>query len=206
MSRFASAALAVAPGPDAVRDKLHDILSRPEFGEPKRAWWLESLAEFFAWLGKLHGAAPGLYWLLLGSLLVLLVLLLVRVASALRRAVTRVGRATREEAAAQERRRRSLACREEAGRLAGAGEFTEAVRYLFLALLYRFDESGRVLFQRALTNREYLDLFSGRPRIQADLRTYVEVLDDHWYGQRPADRGTFDRCQALFRELEGMTG
>jgi hypothetical protein len=195
---------AAAPGSDAVRDKLHDILSRSEFGAPQQPWWADLVRRFFEWLGNLYDTAPILFWLLFVLLAGLLLLLLGHLVWTVRRVLTAGGRSGRRDNTAAERRQRSLACRAEAARLASAGEYTEAIRYLFLSLLYLFDESGRVLFQRALTNQEYLGLFAARPQVQADLRTFVAVLDDHWYGERRTDEVTYHQCQALFDEMERL--
>src|SRR5439155_22300924 len=102
------------------------------------------------------------------------------------------------------RGRLSLAYHEEARRRARQREFTEAIRFLFLSLVYRFDESGRIGFQRAATNREYLALFAERPRVQAELKVFVDTLDDHWYGQQPTNERQYESCLALYEQLQGQ--
>src|SRR5205814_10514735 len=104
-------------------------------------------------------------------------------------------------AAAAERVRQSRACRDEALQRAAAGEYTEAIRYLFLSLVYRFDESGRVSFQKAYTNREYLSLLDARLPVREQLRVFVDTLDDHWYGQQPTDRPQYERCLQTYEQL-----
>jgi hypothetical protein len=103
--------------------------------------------------------------------------------------------------ASAERARLSQACRQEACDRAAAGDFTEAIRFLFLSLVYRFDEEGRVLFQQAYTNREYPGLFDDRPQVNQDLRVFVDVLDANWYGQQPTDRRRYEECLALYDRL-----
>lgn len=199
--------LAVVPQPseDEIRGTLHEILSRPEFSTPKRPAWIEwllqRLADFFSWLASLWTASPILFWLLLLGSLLLLALLLGYIFRTVRRVVYRQGRLAREETAQERRGRLSQICEAEARRRAAGADFTEAIRYLFLALVHRFDERGRVSFQQACTNREYLGLFADRPRIQDRLRIFVDTLDDFWYGQRPTDSRQYEDCLDLYQEL-----
>jgi hypothetical protein len=193
------------PSRDEVRRQLEEVLSRPEFSPGARSGWLadlfQRLADFLGWLGALRHAAPVLFWLLLAGCLLLLALLLGHIIWTVRRVLFVRGRAGAGEKAEERRSRLSGACEEEARRRAAAADFTEAIRYLFLALVYRFDESGRASFQRAWTNREYLELFAGRPPVQARLRVFVDTLDDYWYGQRPTDRRQYEDCLALYQGL-----
>src|SRR5438045_2906173 len=72
------AALAVPPHPGEaeIRQRLEEVLARPEFqGEGKEPWWLDYVHRFFQWLAGLSGSAPSLYWVILGTCVVLLVLL-----------------------------------------------------------------------------------------------------------------------------------
>jgi hypothetical protein len=198
-------AAAQQPSEDEVRHTLQEILSRPEFSPHVRPAWVEwllhLLAEFAYWLASLRTEAPVLFWLVLLVSLSLLALLLAHIFRTVRRVLYRQGRLADEETAEERRRRMSQVCEEEARQRAAAADFTEAIRYLFLALVYRFDEKGRVSFQQACTNREYLGLFADRPRIQDRLRVFVDTLDDYWYGQRPTDNGQYENCLNLYQEL-----
>ena len=64
---------------------------------------------------------------------------------------------------------------------------------LFLIMPYSQDPGS--------TNREYLALFAERPRVNADLKVFVDTLDDHWYGQRPTDQAQYVQCLALYETL-----
>jgi hypothetical protein len=199
--------LAAVPQPseDEIRGTLHEILSRPEFAPATRPAWvdwsLQRLVSFFSWLGSLREAAPVLFWLLLVGSLLLFVLLLGHIFWTVRRVLYRRGRLIGAETTEEQRGRLSQVCEAEARRRAAAADFTEAIRYLFLALVYRFDEKGRVNFQQACTNREYLGLFADRPPIQEGLRVFVDTLDDYWYGQRPTDSRQYEDCLNLYQEL-----
>jgi Domain of unknown function (DUF4129) len=197
-----------APHPDEkdVRRQLQDILSRPEFGaDLEGANWLQRLiVDFLAWLASLHVDAPALFWVLVFLCLAVLSAVALFVFSRLRRLFF-VGDLERRRRHEEARRRAEMSktYRAEARERAGRGEFTEAIRYLFLSLVYQFDESGRVLFPRAFTNREYLRLFEDRPQIESELRVFVDTLDDHWYGLRPAGEDQYRRCLGLYDHLAG---
>jgi hypothetical protein len=194
------------PGDEAVRRRLQEVYERPEFRPQGDTDWLRKLLEaFFAWLGGLHGTAPLLFWALLVGCLVLLAVILAHLAWTVRRAFAVAGRSRARDAGAAARRRLSLACREEAARRAAAHDYVEAIRLLFLALVYRFDEEGRVSFERAYTNREYLHLFADRPTTHDGLKVFVDTLDDQWYGQRPGEQGQYERCLSLYDRLSRGT-
>jgi hypothetical protein len=192
------------PAPDEVRKKLDGVFRRPEFRPQDPDSWLRDLfraiGRFLQWLGGLREAAPLLFWLLLSICVGLLVFLAVVV---VRKTVTMFynpGSAA-QWAAARQRALRSAEFAAEADRRAAAGDYTEAIRCLFLSLVYRYDESGRVNFREAFTNHEYLGLFDGRPAVQNDLRLFVDALDEHWYGQRPASAAEYQRCRAAYEGL-----
>lgn len=202
-----SACRADAPHPpdNAVRQKIAEILARGEYqSRSGESWVLKWLADqingFFGWLSSLYYSAPLLFFLFLFACAALLALLLAVTARGLRRALYLDPR-HEEERRGEKRRLLSATFRQEATARAARGEYTEAIRFLFLALVYRYDESGRVGFQQAYTNREYLDLFADRPQAQNDLRVFVDALDHHWYGERPADAAQYERCLALYEGL-----
>lgn len=197
-----AAAAAPEPGEPEIREKLEEVFSRPEFQPQEiRESFLERwISKFFAWLASLRGESPLLFTFLISTFIALLIALLVYLAWWARWSFSERGAAA-GAVAAERRRQLSLACREEAEHRAALGEYTEAIRHLFLSLVYRFDESGRVSFLRAYTNREYLTLFHDRPTEQTTLTVFVDALDDHWYGQRPAERAEYDACVRLYEGL-----
>jgi hypothetical protein len=53
------------------------------------------------------------------------------------------------------------------------------------------------------TNREYLRLFDDRPQVESDLRVFVDALDEHWYGLRPAAEEQYRACLQRYEHLAG---
>lgn len=196
---------AVHPDEGAIRHRLEAVLDRSEFHPERQNAFLARLLQYFGdFIGLLKGlqaTAPALFWLIIISLLVLLILLLAHASWTVARVLGLSDRPAREEDFKKQRGRLSATYRQEAACRAEHGDYTEAIRFLFLSLVYRFDEAGRVSFQKAYTNREYLTLFQDRPAVQRDLRVFVDTLDDHWYGQRPTDRPRYENCLALYESL-----
>jgi Domain of unknown function (DUF4129) len=196
------------PNEEQVRHKLDEVFARPEFsGQDDTLLMrliLQLIAGFFRWLGSLYDTAPVLFWMLLIGCLVLLVLLVVHIVWTVRRVWFAADRHSSHDPNAAQRQQMSLQFRAEADQRAAAGEFTEAIRCLFLSLVYRFDESGRVNFQQAYTNREYLALFADRPPVQQQLGVFVDILDDFWYAQRPTDQARLARCLELYQSLTAV--
>jgi hypothetical protein len=193
------------PSEQEVGRKLEEVLSRPEFSGADDPDWLMRLLEwlrpFFDWLGSLWLAAPFLFWLLLIGCIVVLGLLLFYIGWSVRRAFFAERSLRAGERADARRAQLSQAYWEEARRRAEQGDYTEAIRFLFLSLVYRFDERGRVRIHEAYTNREYLSLFADRPAVYDKLRVFVDTLDHYWYGQRATDEPQYEQCLALYAGL-----
>ena len=198
-----------SPSPDIIRHTNEEILERPEFQlqrSGKGNWLLRKLGELMDWLGGLAETAPVLFWLLLiiciGALIAVVILIVLQFRAVFTRSYR--DRSASAQAAAQ---RRGLAAtyRREAEQRASAGDYTEAVRYLFLSLVYRLDERGRVSLHQAYTNREYLELLGDRLPVRDSLRIIVDTLDDHWYGLRPCDCSQYEACLAVYERIAALT-
>ena len=75
---------------------------------------------------------------------------------------------------------------EEADRLNSEGRHREAVRYLYLACLLLFDESGVARFVRGETNWEHLRRIEASEKRPGDLdfQPATRKFDVVWYGMR----------------------
>jgi hypothetical protein len=192
------------PADDEIRKHLEEILARPEFGAKVddlwRRFW-QKIADFLGSLSGLQDTSPVVYWFLIVACLGLLALLVIHIIWSVRRVLFVGAGGSESESSAETRGRLSIGYRDEAHRRAVAGEYTEAIRFLFLSLVYRFDESGRVLFPRAYTNREYLSLFEGRMPMRSQLQVFVDALDEYWYGQRTVAQEQYERCRLLYEQM-----
>src|SRR5262245_50881943 len=128
------ALLAAAPHPaeEDIRRQAEMVFKRPEFAPSGENRLLQLLLGIFRWLGTLHSTAPVLFWMLLIGCVVLLLLIVAHIAWTVRR-VFHASARNRGERPEARRSRLSATCWEEARACASRGEFTEAVRYLFLS-------------------------------------------------------------------------
>jgi hypothetical protein len=189
---------------DEIRRGLADVLARPEFAPAQEtlvSWLARHLKAIADWLGNLRTENPPLYWTLLIVCLVALALLGTHMAWTVRRVFGRPSSQTEDAETVAARQRRSQAYADGAREAAARQEYTEAIRLLFLSLVYRFDEAGRVSFQRSYTNREYLALFADRPDVRADLAVFVDTLDNDWYGEHSTQRQRYEQCLDLYSAL-----
>jgi hypothetical protein len=194
---------AAAPDPEQIRIALTEVLSKPEFSGSSEYPLFSRLLELFRWLGTLYTSSPGLFWFLLLTCLGLLVAIAVHITFTVRGLFGTRDRPQTSGHSASERRKLSESYRREASLAAERRDYTEAIRFLFLSLVYRFDETGKAGFHREQTNHEYLSLFDQRPRLRESLGVFVDVLDNYWYGQRQAGPERYSECQALYQQLAG---
>jgi hypothetical protein len=184
------------PEPEQIRQELDRVFARPEFSPSDL---LRRIVQFLTWLGTLSTDQPGLFWIILVGCLSLLAVLLAHLTWTLWRVFSY--RAPARELVEQQRRQLAERYFVEAEEWARAGDYTEAIRLLFLSLVQAFDESGQLLFRPALTNREYLCFFEDRPALADRLRVLVDVLDANWYGQHPTNEARYAECRALYDSL-----
>lgn len=213
--RLARAQLAAAERDDAAARlaRLRAVLARREFAELYRAPSLwERLWEWLrAWLprpqpgaggGMSEAAAEGVAWVVAaaGGLAVAVVLsywLHGLLAGAIADAEAR-----RRQAAGEAEPATAAAARRQALALAGAGNYRQAVRQLYLSALLHLEERGVVRADRSLTNREYLAQVRDDPVTRAHLQPVVQTFDEVWYGIHEPDGDTFRRYQ---REVDALT-
>lgn len=74
--------------------------------------------------------------------------------------------------------------RRKAEEAASDRDYRSAIRYRCLALLLALDEAGKLTFDRAATNREYL--FRAQGSLHDALQPLLTRFDEVWYGNRAA--------------------
>lgn len=190
--------------------RLQQILSNPPFerSQPAQPSWPRQLLD---WLGRLlerllrpvgeaaQHSSGAITWsvALIGGLLLAAVIGYLLLG--LRRTMVRdVDLAGGDSSAAMNAR----VAFDQAGMLAHSGNYRAAVRYLYLAALLRLDERGLLRYDRALTNREYLEQVRGNPALHARLMPVVATFDRVWYGHAPLDETTFADYRAQVEALE----
>jgi hypothetical protein len=192
---------------------LDDVLARDEFQpEPDEdespsimsrilGWVNRQVESFFSWLDDIlsgqggEGSPASVALAVIGVLAIVgIVAFAVRsVRESMTPGVTRLGEGHAEE------HYTSAQARAEAERLFAAGEYRAALRLLYLATLIRWEEAGRLRFDRSLTNREVV----GRVTLQGDaalleqLTPLVDRFDRVWYGGAPCTSADYTSFAAL---------
>ncbi|MCY1045194.1 DUF4129 domain-containing protein [Corallococcus sp. bb12-1] len=85
--------------------------------------------------------------------------------------------------------------------LAARGEYREAVRNLYLALLSRLHRDGAILYDETLSNWDYLRAFRGRPEVKAPFRELTRRFDFAWYGNVPVGKEGYTEFRAITAPL-----
>lgn len=87
----------------------------------------------------------------------------------------------------------------EAAASARAGEYRQALRFLFLATLLALQERGLIELRPGVTNREYLRALhavgDGGPR--GALHALIDLFDASWYGHIAIGAHEYERAQRL---------
>ncbi|MEW6435217.1 MAG: DUF4129 domain-containing protein [Myxococcota bacterium] len=86
-----------------------------------------------------------------------------------------------------------------ADQLAAAGNFREAIRHLYLALLSRLHRDGAIDYDPTLSNWEYLSAFKGPGELKPAFRELTRRFDFVWYGNLDATATSY----AVFRQTAG---
>jgi hypothetical protein len=97
-----------------------------------------------------------------------------------------------------ERRERSERLWQTAQQLAANGEWSEAVRIVYLSALYALDERSLLHIESSLTNREHVRALQRlHPELAAIFAPVVDRYDAVRYGGVAASSGTFDDLSKL---------
>ena len=208
-----------------VRERLENVLSRPEFArlrtEPKKedpedASFPDWLDRFADWLGSLFGDpgpakesasssfrfGSGGVWLLLMPAAILIAALVF-----VGRAVMSSAREKRvdKEESVMPRFAPGSAPGERtpgeywrhAQELADRRDYKGAIRQLLLAAMSTLERRGLIRFRKGLTNRDYI--WAAKGASQASLTTIVRQFEHVYFGRREATADGYSECR---RELE----
>lgn len=185
--------------PADARARLQQILTNPPFqiSQPSQPSWLR---QFLDWFGRVlerllspvgetaQNSSGAITWsvALIGGLLLTAVIGYLLLG--LRRTMVRDANLASDDPEANMTAKVAF---DQASTLARGGDYRAAVRYLYLAALLRLDERGLLRYDRALTNREYLEQVRDNPALQERLRPVVATFDQAWYGHAPLDETAF---------------
>ncbi|MDI9444664.1 MAG: DUF4129 domain-containing protein [Planctomycetota bacterium] len=197
-------------------DKARDGLQPVELAEPWDWSWL------LDWLnlriGPLGGSGDWLHtaaWVLIALLFALLAWFLLRAyrrrSPALPALVEAEGDSPEEaqrryEALPEGAGRRRSGLREESRRQYLAGNYDEAIVYLFSHQLVFLDRHELIHLARGKTNRQYLRELGPRGLLLHLLGRTTSAFEDVFFGGRSIGRERFERCWNQLDQFEAMAG
>lgn len=198
---------------EASRQKLRQILSRPEFQPKKESPFValikeirrriqELLLELLRLIWRIYGSGSEPSPLLKISIIVALVIVaflsarfLFKLKPSRRPKMKRtiLGEEIEAEATPQ-----SLA--DEALSAASSGDFRAAIRKLYIALLYELSELRLIELAPDATNWEYFRRVSRFEKLRSPMRYLTERFDHFWYGMFPSSEEDFSAYLARYDE------
>jgi hypothetical protein len=199
--------LSLQTAPDSLAAALRAVFAAREYQWKKTAtshtwaWLMERLQRAVEWLEHLRLAFPIHYYILLGVLALVLIVVLVHLTWVVRRSfrpVQRVG----APAAMTGPIRDAAWHLAEALRLGAAGRFAEALAHRFLAAVLDLDARRVLQFHPSKTPAEYarearLDDFG-----RSELADLVASLYRHLFGAAPLDAAEWQRFDARAAGIE----
>jgi hypothetical protein len=84
-----------------------------------------------------------------------------------------------------------------------ADDYTQASRWLYLAMLQRLNDAKLIPHQFSRTDREYLQLLRTIPMVNVG-ETLVSIHEQLHFGDRDISSADFDRCQQAYQQIESQ--
>ena len=81
------------------------------------------------------------------------------------------------------------------------GDYTQASRWLYLAMLQRLNDANLIPHQDSRTDREYINVLSTVPIVNVG-EILVSMHEQLHFGNRQIASEDFDRCQRAYRQIE----
>jgi Domain of unknown function (DUF4129) len=90
---------------------------------------------------------------------------------------------------------------QQAQKLRSQGNYSEACRALYMALLQRLAEAELIPAQISRTDREYLKLMAKIPSCQS-CKLLVATHEQIWFSDASISSETFERCQQAYQDVD----
>lgn len=186
-------------GPDEARDAAVRELSDPVYAQARPGVLEEALDWVLDRLDELFGAGSGA-----GGIALLLLVVVIALAVVIRLSTGRVARRARTGTVFGDSTRTAKDHRAAAQEAFARGDFAEAVRERFRALVRELEQRG-VLDERAGRTVDEVAADAGRelPSHARDLRVAAVLFDDIWYGGRTATEAAYQSIASLDDRVRG---
>ena len=176
---------------EEVRAFAGEILARDEFARwrsPGQEWIVaisEWVGDFTSWMDRIYVGSPTLYWLILGGLAALALLLLAHIVWSVRSAL-----AAPQELPQRPRIPEPVPVAKQAEALARDGRFLEAAHRLLLASIQLLVERGTIELSRHDANRTLRERLAASSLSSEQRSEFLRLLDEletRWFRDRISD-------------------
>jgi len=186
---------------------LDEILNSKEFKveEAKPPWWYGIIERIYSFMpGEMGWLGTALEWLFYAVMVIAIVVLSVFVAK-------RFGKLpsfTRNHNVPIETRSRidPEAVKTQAYEFAKTGDYRQAIRYLYLALLLYLDKADLLTYDMSKTDAEYI--IEARRSMGNEAEQFGALtlfFERKWYGMEESSPGDFRQCEETFVRLTGSS-
>lgn len=91
---------------------------------------------------------------------------------------------------------------EKVAQLKNAGDFDQALRFLYIALLVKFNNLNLIKINKSKTNKQYLmEIYSSKPEIHGSVADFTNDFNVHWYGRKKVEKEKFDFWFDMYNSL-----
>jgi hypothetical protein len=193
-----------------LRQDLQVILARPEYNQGDGSWLYTYLYRlwhaFQTWYDehvsrhfeRLHDVSPVVYWTIVAVVAGAIVILLYHIILTIRSAFgTMPARRSAGGASGQTLETDPATLLRDADAAAASGDFEQALRHLYLALIRNLDRHDLVRYDRSRTNYEYLREVRGQQDVAKPLAALTAQAEAVWYGEEPVELSYYQQCRAL---------
>ena len=183
-------------------DAQADSLKRIELRKPREPWFLK-------WLDAIGLSIEVVAWTLLAVVIVVLVVFLIKFARNWRRGESAPRPPTDQVLAADQVEALPFLAERPRGDLLGearrhyeAGNYSEAIIYLFSYELLQLDKFSFIQLAKGKTNRQYLREVGRQADLRSPLERTLVTFESVFFGRRTLDRAGFEACWQQLPQFE----
>lgn len=198
----------ISPGESVlIKTELRKILDRKEFRvrqDPMMTFWQRVGEKILFFIDLIQGRKiPGITVLFLTILIILIFIalwMIIFIGSSIKGrwvlAITPPQQGTRRG-----KLRNPDELKQKAENFAESGDFREAIRSLYQALLIILDRRGILEFEKSMTNWENLEKIKEKEEIFGPFQQFTCFFDEKWYGQKSCTIEDFRFGKRIFGEI-----
>ncbi|MCL5038072.1 MAG: hypothetical protein M1269_13310 [Chloroflexi bacterium] len=176
-------------------NRLNKWLDKATAEMAEKMDFLDSLQRFLNNAGYAGGLFFKMLYMLIGALVIILVILIAVMIVRLK------SRGKKKKKADEFKKLLPDKTFNEAMRAAKSGNYREALRFLFLAMLMTMDKKEIIEYNPHLTNWEIVNMMPSHAPFRVPAAEFSMLFDRKWYGMEPADSNDMEICEGLYWEV-----